>query len=197
MSKISKNAFTSFNGEQILESLEIELLKPDKLTIDLELEKRSANLEDNVKEIVNKVDFDKIKVINLVKDKKHVHKFDKFNKKKALIWGGSDDVLKGKLDQFKDNLEILKELYYQYHEKVFDIEKEPKCKPYKVNNEDEIYINESFVNKFKKYISDKILKDLTYHNLKDTKVKIPIVNVSANAILSEVAKWVKKYAKEL
>jgi len=34
-------------------------------------------------------------------------------------------------------------------------------------------------------------KHQSFVEIKETKVKIPIVNVSANAILSEVAKWVK------
>jgi hypothetical protein len=33
--------------------------------------------------------------------------------------------------------------------------------------------------------------------IKETKVKIPIINVSANAIFSEVAKWLKQSAKSL
>ena len=33
--------------------------------------------------------------------------------------------------------------------------------------------------------------------IKETKVKIPIINVSSNAILSEVANWLKQSAKSL
>lgn len=33
--------------------------------------------------------------------------------------------------------------------------------------------------------------------IKETKVRIPIINVSANAIFSEVAKWLKQSAKSL
>jgi len=35
------------------------------------------------------------------------------------------------------------------------------------------------------------------HEIKETKVRIPIINVSANKILSEVAKWQKQSAKSL
>jgi len=34
-----------------------------------------------------------------------------------------------------------------------------------------------------------------FFEIKDIKVKIPIINVSPNAILSEVAKWLKQSAK--
>ncbi len=33
--------------------------------------------------------------------------------------------------------------------------------------------------------------------IRETKVRIPIINVSANAILSEVAKWLKQSTKSL
>jgi len=35
----------------------------------------------------------------------------------------------------------------------------------------------------------------SFVEIKETKVKIPIINVSSNAILSEVAKWLKQFAK--
>ena len=68
----------------------------------------------------------------------------------------------------------MKELYYQYHGKVFDIDKDLKCKPYKLENDkdDEIYIDNSYVDKFKTYILDNTLKDLMYHTLQETKVNI-------------------------
>ncbi len=33
------------------------------------------------------------------------------------------------------------------------------------------------------------------HEIQETKVKIPIINVSSNAVLSEVAKWLKQSTK--
>lgn len=172
MSNISENAFTSFKHDQILESFEIELVKPENLTLDLKLVKRSANLVDSTNEIVNNLGFDEFKSIKLKKDEKYVHKFSKFDEKKSIIWGGFDNILKRKLEKY--NLKVLKELYYQYHGKAFDVNKEPKCKPYKLENDkmDEVYIHNSYVDKFKTYISDNTLKDLTYHTLQETKVDI-------------------------
>ena len=37
----------------------------------------------------------------------------------------------------------------------------------------------------------------TFIEIRETKVKIPILNVSANEILSEVAKWLRKSAKSV